>query len=138
MDFTINFDAINLVVVFAATVAAIFVGGLWYAPFLFGRLWYSISGKSETEGTSFNPTATFVSSFVLQLVAASLLAAILGPNAGTLVGIQLGTLIGLGFVFTSLGITNLFERRPLLLVLIKAGHHIVALGVMGAIIGTWG
>ena len=39
MDFTINFGAINLLVVFGATVASNLLGGIWYSPLVFGKLW---------------------------------------------------------------------------------------------------
>jgi len=138
MDFTLNFGAINLLVVFGATAAANLLGGIWYAPFVFGGLWRRVSGLPGSQESMVNPAGTFVSGFILQLIAASLLAGILGTNAGLVEGVQLGTLLGFGFVFTALAVTNLFERRSLILILINAGYHIVAMGIMGAIIGSWG
>jgi hypothetical protein len=37
-----------------------------------------------------------------------------------------------------MGSTNLFERRPITLILINSGYHVVSLCLMGFIIGTWG
>lgn len=138
MDFTINFDAINLLVVFAATVAANVLGGIWYAPFFFGKPWRAALNKGRPSGEMSNSVGVFVSGFMLHLIAASMLAALLGPGAGGAVGIQLGTLIGFAFVFTAMGATNLFEQRPLVLIFINSGYHVVSLGLMGFIIGTWG
>ena len=84
------------------------------------------------------PVGTFISAFILHLLAASLLAALLGPSAGGATGFQFGSLIGFAFVFTAMGATNLFERRPVVLVLINSGYHILSLGAMGYIIGNWG
>ncbi|MBT8421625.1 MAG: DUF1761 domain-containing protein [Gammaproteobacteria bacterium] len=138
MDFTINFDAINLLVVFAATVVANILGGLWYSPFLFGNIWRKALGKTGQPEPMTNPAGTFIAGFVLQLIAASLLAAMLGPGAGAAEGIQLGTLLAFAFVFTATALNNLFERRTLIIIFVNAGYHVVAMGCMGAIIGTWG
>ena len=44
MDFTINFGAINLLVVFGATVAANVLGGIWYSPAVLGKIWREAAG----------------------------------------------------------------------------------------------
>lgn len=137
MDFTINFAVIDLLVVFGATVAANLLGALWYSPFFLGTPWRAASNKPAASGMMTNPAGTFVSAFVLQFIAGMLLAALLGPSAGGMTGARLGALIGFGFVFTALGVTNLFERRPIAVILINSGYHITALCVMGIIIGQW-
>jgi hypothetical protein len=136
MDFTIHFASINLLIVFAATVAANLLGGLWYSPAVLGKPWRAaLGGKASGEMT--NPSGTFISGFVLQLLAASMLAALLGPSASGVEGMQLGMLIAFSFVMTALGMTNLFERRPISLILINSGYHFVSFGMMGFIIGQW-
>lgn len=136
MDFTINFDSINLLAVLAATLAANLLAGIWYAPFALGRPWKSAAGIKKDTPLS-NPPAAFTAAFMLQLIAASLLAALLGPRGNVVEGVQLGAILAFGFVFTALSITNLFERRPVPLILINAGYHVAALMMMGAIIGAW-
>jgi len=136
MDFTINFSSINMLVVFAATVVANVLGGLWYSPVMFGKPWRKANAMSEPSGNA--SAGTFVSSFILHLIAASMLAALLGPSAGGIEGLQLGGLIGVAFVFTAMGATNLFEHRPLYLIAINSGYHIVSLSLVGYIIGRWG
>ena len=138
MDFTINFGAINLLVVFAATVAGNLLGGLWYSPLVFGKPWARANNIDLGKQGMGNIPATFMASFVLQLIIASLIAALLGPNSTGTEGMQLGTILAFSFVLTSMGMTNLFEQRPLGLILINASYHIVSFGLMGFIIGTWG
>jgi hypothetical protein len=48
-----------------------------------------------------------------------------------------GFLAGFGWVATFIGTHYLFERRSLKLFLINAGYSIVALTIMGLIIGAW-
>jgi hypothetical protein len=137
MDFTINFGALNLLVVFGATVAANVLGGIWYSPHVFGKLWAAANNITlGTQGLQ-NAPVTFISAFILQLFAASMIAALLGPSSSGIEGIQLGTLIAFSFVLTAMGVTNLFERRPLPLILINVAYHITSFGLMGFIIGTW-
>ena len=138
MDFTVNFAAINLLVVFGATVAANLLGGLWYSPILFGKPWRAANKMGPATGDMGGSAGIFIASFVLHLMSASMLAALLGPSAGAQDGMRLGALIGVVFVFAAMGSTNLFEHRPLYLILINSGYHIVSLCLMGFIIGTWG
>lgn len=137
MDFTINFAAVNLLVVFGATLAANVLGGLWYSPFVFGKPWAAANNIKLGEQGIQNAPVTFMSAFILQLFAASMIAGLLGPNSTGMEGVQLGTLIAFCFVLTAMGITNLFERRPITLIAINVSYHIVSFGLMGFIVGTW-
>jgi len=138
MDFTINFSAINWLVVFAATLVANLLGGLWYSPLMFSKPWRAASSMEESAGEIGSSSGTFVASFILHLISASLLAALLGPSATAVEGLQLGALIGFSFVLTAMGVTNLFEHRRSILILINSGYHIVSLSLVGYIIGQWG
>ena len=138
MDFTINFGSINLLVVFAATVAGNLLGGIWYSPLAFGKPWAKANKIDMGQQGMGNIPATFIASFVLQLIIASLIAALLGPNSTGMEGIQLGTIVAFCFVLTAMGMTNLFERRPIHLIFINSSYHVVSFGLMGFIIGTWG
>jgi hypothetical protein len=137
MDFTINFDSINILAVFVSTLIANLLGGIWYSPFAFGKIWRQAAGITANKPMS-NPAAAFTAGFVLQLMAVSLLAALLGPSSSGIEGLQLGSLLAFGFVFTALSITNLFERRPVPLILINAGYHIATMSLVGFILGSWG
>jgi uncharacterized membrane protein len=135
MEFTENFSSINLLVVFGAVIAANLIGGLWYSPVLFGKIWRAANRSGEATGEV--AIGVFISSFVLHLIAASCLAAFMGPAATGQDGARLGALVGVAFVFTAMGSTNLFEKRPISLVFINSGFNTVVLAVMGFIIGQW-
>lgn len=137
MEFSTNFSSINLLVIFGSAVAANLVGALWYSPFLFGKFWRADAGLGASAGSMSNPVSTFISAFVLQFVAACMIGGLLGHNAGFTEGSRLGALVGFSLVFTAVGMINLFEGRPRRLVFIHGGYHIVALCVMGAIVGQW-
>ncbi len=137
MEFTLNFASINLLVIFGATVVANLMGPLWYSPLLFGKVWRKDAGLGESADSMSNPVPVFIAAFVLQLLAASMLGGLLGNNAGASEGAQLGVLLGFTLVLTAIGVTNLYESRPTRLIFIHAGYHMVALCVMGAIIGQW-
>jgi hypothetical protein len=134
MEITVNFEFINWLAVLAATVAVFVLGGFWYSPAIFGR----IGGvTTERTGPARNMQAIFVVAYIFQWLAASLLAAVLGPNATTMYGLTVGVLVGSCFVTTSLGITDIFDNKPLKHLLVNGGYHITSFAIMGAILGSW-
>ena len=75
--------------------------------------------------------------FVLGLVSAVNLAMFLGEEADMSSGAFYGFLAGFGWVATFVGTHYLFERKSFKLFLINAGYSVVALTIMGLIIGAW-
>ena len=65
------------------------------------------------------------------------LAMFLGTKVNFKFGIIAGFLTGFGWVFFSIGIIALFERRTLQYILINGGYMVLAFTIMGAIIGGW-
>ena len=52
-------------------------------------------------------------------------------------GAMVGFMAGMFWVAASIGVTYLFERKPLSLFLINAGYHVVTYTLMGIILGAW-
>lgn len=52
-------------------------------------------------------------------------------------GVFYGCLAGLGWMAAFVGVYYLFERRSFVLSLINAGYSVVALTIMGVIVGGW-
>ena len=128
----------NYLAVFAAALSAFMLGGLWYAPGVFGRAWMSECGFTEDGLKKMGGMARiFGLSFALELVMAFNLAAFLGPKASLAFGTFAGCAAGFGWVMLSYGVTYLFERRSLRMLLINGGYHAVAMTIMGAILGAW-
>jgi hypothetical protein len=132
-----NFHTLNIWAILAAAVSAFLLGGLWYAPFLFGAVWK----KANRFGTGEVPAAsgkTFAISFILSLVMALNLAMFLNdPKTTAAWGATAGFLAGFGWVTMGIGIVALFEQRPPSYVLVNGGYLTVALVLMGAILGVW-
>lgn len=127
---------INYLAVGAAALSSFLIGGVWYSPILFAKVWMREAGLSEDELRQ-SVGRTFAIAFVLSLVIALNLALFLGPEADLVWGMTAGALAGVGWVAASIGITFAFERRSLVLILVDAGYHAVAYTVMGAILGAW-
>jgi hypothetical protein len=127
---------VNWIAIVVATVATFILGGLWYGP-LFGKMWMAGSGMTEEKAKQGNPARTFGVSFVLQFVAAVILAMFIGPDATLRFATLAGLAVGLGWVATGLGVIYLFEQRPLSHWIANAGYMTVAFTMMGAIIGAF-
>jgi Protein of unknown function (DUF1761) len=129
---------VNPVAVLVAAALMFVIGGIWYSGLAFERPWRRLVGLTEDQLRAANPARTFGLSFVAALVAAVNLAFFLAaPNVDVAFGALAGLLAGLGWVAMAMGITYLFEQRPLRLWLIDAGYHVLAFTAMGALLGAW-
>lgn len=127
---------VNWLAVLAAAAASFVLGGLWYGP-LFGGTWTRVSGVTEEQLAGGGAGRIFGVSFVLQVVAAGVLAMFIGPDAGFGFAVAAAGSVGLCWVATSLGVIYLFERRPLAHWLVNGGYVVVAFLLMGVILGAW-
>ena len=130
--------AVNFIAVALAALSAFLLGGLWYSPILFAKKWMAYTGNECAEGEKpkGNMAVIFGGAFVLNLVAAYVLAMFLGPMPLRYAALA-GLSVGLCWVATSFGVNDLFERRPLGLWLINAGYAVLQYMLMGAIIGAF-
>jgi hypothetical protein len=79
----------------------------------------------------------FILAFILSFIAAFFLAMFIGADAGAAFGSMAGFMAGVGWVFTFMGISYLFEAKTLAHFLINSIYSIVSLTLMGLIIGVW-
>lgn len=84
-----------------------------------------------------NLPLVFGLSFLFSFIMALNLAMFLGVKADVTFGLIAGFLTDFGFVFFSIAIIALFEKRPFQYVLINGGYITIAFSVMGAILGAW-
>lgn len=146
------FASPNLLAVPVAALAGFLVGGLWYG--LLANQWMSATGLSEqqikvkTAQNSSSPIP-FITAALANLVMAFVLSIFIlnvppfiWPNAldgGSLIqAMQVCALVWLGFVATTLSVNYGFQMKPFKLTLIDAGHWLLVILVMGAIITLFG
>jgi hypothetical protein len=128
---------VNWIAVFVATITAFMLGAVWYSKALFANAWMQEVGLTEEAVNGANMGKTFGGAFILQLLAAIALSAVLGEGSNWMEGLHTGLWIGLFWVATAYGVTYLFEQRSLRLWLINAGYYVVWYALIGAIIGAF-
>lgn len=136
MNFAEAIANINWLSILAASLSAFVIGGIWYGP-LFGKAWMAASGKTEEELQQRNMVQVFTVSLLLILIAAINLEMFIGLEGTLAYGMFAGLLAGIGWVATLIGVIYLFEKRSLKLWLINAGYSVIALTLMGSILGAW-
>ena len=133
-----NPNQINWLAVIAAAISTFLIGGLWYSPVLFGKVWMRANGFNDGEVAGFNKARAFGGSLILALIMSANLAMFLAdPKTTVAWGMIAGLLAGLGWGAAGIGIIALFENRSWTYIVVNGGYHIVAFVVMGAILGAW-
>ena len=133
-----DLSQLNWPAVMVATVTAFALGGVWYGP-IFGKPWQRLTGLDDEALRQGSPATIFGGAFCLTLVMAAALALLLQlhPAPDAVSGLSVGSLLGLCFIATSIGINYLFARKPLAIFLIEAGYMVLLMAVMGVILGAW-
>lgn len=128
---------ISWLAVIVAAIVRFAIGAVWYMP-LFGKRYRELMKVPEGAAPEGFAQAMIVG-FIGDLVMAYILARFAAwYGATTLVeGALVGFMAWLGFVATILAGSIYYERKPMELVFINAGYHLVSIVVMGAIFGLW-
>lgn len=124
----------NIYAVLLAAVSSFLLGGLWYSPALFGRVWNRENGGAVAPG---HPAKVFGISLVFSVIAAAAFAGWLGPAPALDTALKAGALAGLGMVAASFGINYQFAQRSFTLWLVDGGYHTVQFLLFGLILGLW-
>ena len=130
-------EGINIWAVVVAAMLSFVLGGLWYAPGVFGRAWQREVGVSDEQLERGSQAKIFGGSLVLSLLGAWVFAMFLGPAPELGFAVGAGFAAGLAWVAGSFGISYLFEHRSLRLWLINGGYHVAQYTLFGAILGVW-
>ncbi|MCF6434281.1 MULTISPECIES: DUF1761 domain-containing protein [Pseudoalteromonas] len=131
--FDLNYWAVLL-----AALSSFMLGGAWYSPWLFGRPWMEGCGLTEVDLQQSDPKLIYGVAFLLALFAAFFMSVLLGQDPLLTDAIVLGVLVGGGLVTTALGISYIFEQRPLKLFLINGGYYTCQFVLMGAVLSITG
>lgn len=135
-----DISSINWLAVLVAGLSAFVVGGIWYSPGLFGNTWMRESGLTEEQIRSGNKGKIFGFTAVFSLLMAANLGMFLADSAEMKTDISWGTIAGFLagiWTFSAIAIHSLFELKSWKHILINGGYSLVALTLMGAIIGLW-
>jgi len=137
---------INWLAVLVAGISSFVVGGIWYSPGLFGKAWMKENNLTEENIKRGNKGKIFGFTAIFSLVMAANLAMFLAvpatcppecaPTPGIGWGAAAGFLAGI-WTFCAIAIHSLFELKNWRLIFINGGYSVVALTLMGAIIGLW-
>ncbi|ACV25884.1 DUF1761 domain-containing protein [Kangiella koreensis] len=125
---------INYFAVVVAALLSFAIGGLWYSPLLFGRMWLE-EMQLKAEDIKQKPSV-FILSFTFSVIAVFIVADLLGPKPELINALTISGLIG-ALVFLGLGITYQFSNRTLRHLLIDGGYHILQFTMFGLILGSW-
>lgn len=132
-----DMSTINWLAVIVAGVSAFILGGVWYSPALFGKAWMTENDLTVEEVQKGNKAKIFGWSFILSMIMAVNLAMFLADPAMDLaMSIVYGLLTGL-WIFCGIAIVGLFEHKSARYIFINGGYMLVALALMGAIMGAW-
>jgi len=123
--------------VLAAALSSFVIGGAWYSPLLFAKVWMREAGLDEARVREAKMARVFGGAFACSVVMSLNLAAFLGAKATFAFGVFAGFATGLGWVAMALGVIYLFEQRSMTLWLVNAGYQVVSLTIMGGILGAW-
>lgn len=130
---------INYLAVLIAALINMFLGMLWYSPYMFGKMWIAALGKSEEELKKSASGPIYIVSMVAALILAYVLAhIIIYAQATTVVqGIQTGFWVWVGFTVTTLLPVYLYEKRPMKIYFIYIIYQFIALVLMGLVLAIW-
>jgi len=130
-----TFIHLNWLAIFVAAVATFLIGGIWYS--MFEKQWMAANNFNKEHLSQRNLPLVFGLSFIFSLIMSFNLAMFIGAKATISFGMIAGFLTGFGWVFFSIAIISLFEKRSLKYVLINGGYMVIAFTVMGTILGAW-
>lgn len=132
---------VNILAVVVASVVSMVLGMLWYGPF-FGKQWMSLMKltkldmeKSKKKGMTTTYVLAFLTTFIMSIVLGYLIE--LTNMLSAFGGVVVGSLVWLGFLATTLAGSVLWENKPWKLYFLNAGHYLLTLVVIGAILGVW-
>jgi hypothetical protein len=143
-----DMQSINWLAVLVAGISSFVVGGIWYSPGLFGKAWMKDNNFTEEQiKNGGNKGKIFGFTLIFSLLMAANLGMFLadGPadcptacvqHTDVGFGAMAGFLAGI-WTFCAIAIHSLFELKPWRLILINGFYSLVALTLMGAIIGAW-
>ncbi|QXV64075.1 DUF1761 domain-containing protein [Mucilaginibacter sp. 21P] len=132
-----NLSQLNLPAVLVAALSGFAIGGIWYAPSVFGKAWMADNGLTTDAIQQGNKAKIFgFTAFFSLLMAFNLAMFLADAKTDVSWGATASFLAGI-WTFSAVAIHSLFELKSWRLIFINGGYSVVTLTVMGAIIGIW-
>lgn len=137
-----DFAGQSMIAILVAAVIGFFIGGIWYG--ILGNAWMKAASIDpadmvDEQGKKKMPVVPMVLAAFANLVLAITLSGLMGHMVVDVRhGLITAAFIALGFILPTLLVNYSFQGRPFKLTLIDAGHWLLVLLAMGAIIGFIG
>jgi hypothetical protein len=132
------FGGISYIAILVAAIAGFAVGAVWYT--VLGRQWRQAAGISAGQNSP-SPMVLLIT-FIAELLMAWILAGLIGHLGPGQVTVKNGLISALfvwtGFVLTTLVVNHRNSGQSWSLTLIDGAHWLLALLVMGGVIGAFG
>jgi hypothetical protein len=136
---------VNYLAILLATLSSFAIGGFWYSPLGFQKIWVKLSGaKMDGDFSLKNNLYIFGGDFIGSLLIAYVLAHITYMSHQVIgesffvSAITSALVLAIGIAAPVIFSDDAFVGRPKLLTLINVAHKFVMLLVMGLIIGAMG
>ena len=124
-------NRINWLGVIVATVAAFFIGFLWYG-LLFEATWLELTGQTKSEDVSMLPMAWGLAQTFVTMLG---LGWFIGRDSTLMDGLKTGLVAAICFALMTSAYNFIYETAPTGLLPIDWSHLLVIYAVGGAIIG---
>ncbi|WP_236975779.1 DUF1761 domain-containing protein [Membranihabitans maritimus] len=133
-----DLSTLNIWAIIVAATSNFLIGGLWYSPALFGKIWMQANGFREDDVKRGTPLKIFGFTFLFSMIMAFNLAIFLNEESTTGAwGMMAGLLAGGGWATMAVWVIGQFERRPTSYLLVHGGYVTLSFMVMGWILGAW-
>jgi hypothetical protein len=129
------FVRINHLAVIVAAVVYWLFGGLWYG-LIFKGAWMSLTGiTSGGDATNAMITSTLMALVLAYTTGIALTGTTHAQPARH--GVEFGLFMGVGIFASQTLMDFMFEARPVALWAIDAGHVVLGMVIIGAVVGAW-
>ena len=134
----------NHVAILVCAVSVFLLGAPWYSKAMFLRPWAKANGidpdAPRDKANAKHPASVSGIAFLTAWIAAYAFAILVGHGHGHLPLIHWlhhGFVCGFGIAATSFAINYQFANKPVTLLLIDGGYHLVQFTLYGLILGLW-
>jgi len=134
----------NYFAIFTMALVNVVLGGVWYAPKVFGDAWSKLAGmtqekakKGAGKALAWMVAMSILQAFVLSAVVQWVQAGTGGLPLNFFNGLMVGFYAWLGFTFTVVSSSYQFNQHPLKLYLIDLGYPLISMLVMGGVLAVW-